>query len=656
MLDKQATEWLKKHANDLPSEEVVLEEIKIKKSMEWLASDGIWPVPHIVDDIGIFENIHEVSVFNEVIGNPDNWDEILKNEKLYNSWVLPVAILLFSKPWFDKSKRKDSIRIGIPFPLFSREERKFASDNGISIDETPAGRAIIARIISKTSYALKVFLRGNWHNSEDIVKNPGGYIIGAIKNDLVQKIGADLGLKQHSLLVCPYCLSFNERRNKSLLIEHGSNVYGCERCESRVKHLILESQQEELNIVSKFQKFIGTTCICPSNDCSGKFIPVDFMKVSEEKLKEALKTFANVKGTNIFKMPPEELMDVEIDCPYCKTNFTPRTAMELGSGFKCKSGMFTGLPKTLIWETVESVILDKHNTINSVTATTSYKDRLVSEHVEPGNDMIMREKVNLLIDDLTVKMTKLNKNIISGMTTWYFYKAAIEWMNKYYEDAYKYFFNWEAYEREMTKLEQEKYPGQTRKKMTDVVRGQEVAIHQSFFHVWLNVVEENINDFNRINPDIKDIKDLKWFCHFPKFPGPVSTFVSEVDSKKCIVNNTDFVAAIKPRLVRIYSICKEGEDKNYIEDIERCNWQSIKLRKDSELAIGDKVTIEALMMPGHPTHAPIQRILRLRSLILHSFVVRIKKEEKSGNIDSAFWNVRKKQAEKAIELINSEKL
>ena len=242
------------------------------------------------------------------------------------------------------------------------------------------------------------------------------------------------------------------------------------------------------------------------------------------------------------------------------------------------------------------------------------------------------------------------------MTTWYFYKAAIEWMNKYYEDAYKYFFNWEAGEREMTKLEQVRYPGQTRKKMTEVVRGQEVAIHQSFFHIWLNVVEENIGDFCRINPEIREIKDLKWFCHLPKFPGPVSTFVSEVDSKKSIVNNTDFVAPIKPRLIRVYSIRKEGEDKNYVDDVAICNWQSIKLRKDSELVVGDKVIIEALMMPGHPTHAPIQRILRLRSLILNSFVIRIKKEEKSGDIDSAFWNIRKKQAEKARELINCNRL
>jgi hypothetical protein len=229
-------------------------------------------------------------------------------------------------------------------------------------------------------------------------------------------------------------------------------------------------------------------------------------------------------------------------------------------------------------------------------------------------------------------------------------------MQTYYNDAYKYFFNWNTTERDMTDLELVKYPGQTKKKVTEVVRGQEIAIHQSFFQVWLKVIEENISDFCVINENIKDIKDLKWFCQKPKFSnGPVQTFMSIVDFRNYITNNAEFDSKIKPRMVKVYSLKKIGDDTDYSEDIEMCDWQHLKLKKNSRLSVGDNVLVEALMMPGHPTHAPIQRILRLRSQILYSFVVRLKEEEKTGVANNVFWNTWRKQADKARELINIER-
>lgn len=649
ILDEQATSWLIKYKRELPPEEIIPEAIKIKKSMDWISTDGSWPIPLYCDSFEKFEEISELSHFNDLIGNPENWEEILTSEELYDKWILPSAILLFSKPWFDKVKWKDSIKMGIPFPLFSREEKKFSMENGVSIENTSAGKAIIARIISKTSYALRTYLKGNWYVKGESMKSPGGYIVGSIKNDLVQRIGLDLGLKQHSVCVCPYCFSLKGKRNRSLLNEHGSGVYGCERCEGRIKNLVKEEDKKQFDVISKFVKFTGATIVCPSNNCFGKFIPINFVQMEENELSKVIEKISIHKSINVFKMPPEEILEKNVCCPYCNCNFVISDAIKLKSGHKEKSGMLTGLPKTLIWEKIEKTTLDKIG--DHDIGNTSFKDRLACPHTDIDLDMIMKQKINLLIDDLLVKMTKLNKNIISGLTTWLFYRASIEWMKKYYKDAYKYFFGWNISERNMSKLELAKYPGQTKKKVTSVVRGQEIAIHQSFFQVWLEIIEENIEDFSKINENIKDIKDIKWFCQKPKFPrGPIETFMSTVDSRNYIINNVESNSKIKPRMVKIYSIRKIDDGEDFSNEVEFCDWQHIKLKKGSNLKVGDKVLVEVLMMPGHPTHAPIQRILRLRSQILHDFVVRLKEEEKIGSANNVFWNTWRRQVDKAREL------
>jgi hypothetical protein len=170
-------------------------------------------------------------------------------------------------------------------------------------------------------------------------------------------------------------------------------------------------------------------------------------------------------------------------------------------------------------------------------------------------------------------------------------------------------------------------------------------------------MEENIEDFTKINENIKDIKDIKWFCQKPKFPnGPVETFMSTVDDKNYIINNVESNSKIKPRMAKIYSIKKVGEDKDYSNEIESYGWQYIKLKKDSCLKKGDNVLVEILVMPGHPTHAPIQRILRLRSQILNSFIIRLKEEEQTGNANNVFWNTWVKQIDKAREIIDLERL
>jgi hypothetical protein len=188
--------------------------------------------------------------------------------------------------------------------------------------------------------------------------------------------------------------------------------------------------------------------------------------------------------------------------------------------------------------------------------------------------------------------------------------------------------------------------------MTNTQRGSEVAIHFSFFQEWLKVIESNIEEIKNVNPHIKGLKDFKWFCRQPKFTGgPKSTFSSVVDSRGCIASKTRIrpnrtTCANIPRIVKIYAIYKIingiiDRGTNYIDEVEMHDWHSIRLISDSSLNEGDKVRVKALMMSGHPTHAPIQRIIRLRSVILKNIIDKIRREESTGDIDSLFWEAWK---------------
>lgn len=630
----------------------ILEKQKNENKIRLDCSLGVWPVPKQTSK-NMFSDINDADQFNKIVGDPNNWAAIINDVDLFNCWILPKAILYFSKPWFDGVKYKESIRYGIPFPLFDREEKKYALLSGKKIEETAAGRAIIASIIIKTTHALKTYLKGNWYVENNIIKSPGGYIINSIKNELVQKIGVELGFKQQSELVCPYCLSKKERGSKSLLTEHGSNIFSCERCSNQLKSLRGEALTDQKKVLSVFGRFIGTTCVCISDSCPGKFIPVNFIKQDFSFIRQHTRNY-KIKGTGIFKMPPKELLDSKIICPFCNEEFIIGEAIRQEKGFKNKSGFFTGIPKTLVWEKKERTTLD--NAINGDINSISFKDNLADDQFEPEIDIEKKEKINLLISDIIIKMSRLNKNLISDLTMWHFYSAAIKWMIKHYNDAYKYFFCWEAGERDSTALELSKSPSKKKKRFTDIIRGQEIAIHQSFFYEWMETIDNNISQFTKLDNRIQALSDLKWFCKAPRFPdGPISTLTMVVDEKKEITNTIDYGSVRKPRFVKIYSILNENETKEYVGDINFIEWHTIKLNDFSELKEGDVVKVKVLLMPGHPTHAPIQRILRFRRLTLNDFVVRIREEEKTGVHDVVFWTHWKKQVEIAKQTLVEER-
>jgi hypothetical protein len=663
-INEQAKEWLSQHANELDSEELLSEEEK----MEMAETDGTWPIPKEVKNMGVFSDICTQSGFNNIIGNSANWSEILSRENLLNQWIIPHAVILFGKHWFDRVKWKKTIHRGIPFPLFTDEDKK----SGIKLEYTSTGKAIIAKIISKVSYALNIYLQGKWYEKTKTIKQPGGYIIDSVKNDLVRDVGSILGFKLKVVLACPYCMSTRSKHDKKTpLIEHGSRGYSCNKCKELCINLNFQLQNEKdeakikkivdkLKKIKIFEKFVGITCVCPSDNCNGHFVPLssidlnasawnsvnlsDFKSRISVMRSSSRKSFVP-KNTYSFVNPPSELKNMPLICPYCGTKFSPASALKMKSGFKNQSGKLTGLPAISIWKNKSEMILDKNVFNNSDTTNVSFKNNIPDRVVSLDSHIIAKQKIHFLTGEIGIHMAKINKNSISGLTSWYFFKAAINWIENFWRDAAEYFFGWKVCERVMTDKEMKLYPGQTKKKVTSVVRGDEIAIHQSFFHTWMKTLNDNINDFAKFG--IRELGDFKWFCHTPKFSsGPKSVFLSKVDEKKRILNNTNIINVktqrFSPRIGVVLSIYKIEDNitnfnYNHIKEMKFSEWQLIRMLPESSLEPGDNVRVEALMMSGHPTHAPFLRLMRLRVNVLGPIINKILEEEKSGERDIPFW-------------------
>jgi hypothetical protein len=655
--EEQVKEWLIQHASQIGPEELISEESKQK------LFDGSWPVPQEIQNMGVFSNIKDATSFNNIVGNPNNWFIIINTPELFEKWILPHAVLYFGKFWFNKVKRRNSISKGISFPLFPKEER--VDD----IESSPQGRATISKIVEKISIVLRTYLEGKWYSGEN--KKPSGYIINSLKNEFIKEVSMDMGYKPKSVPACPFCLS-HKPISKTPLINYQNISYSCDRCKSvvdnlelKIKSLQKQGSQKELETVlaaqqvrKRFEKFIGITCVCPSDKCLGHFVPlscVDKTRLKRFDFKGALKNFPVCKNTQTFHRPPEILLDFPLTCPYCGTNFTPREALDRASGFGSKSGFFTGVPSTTIWVKEEEAILDANKTFDDNYGE-SFKDQIAGTPDFSDNNIIIKQHINILIGEVIIKMSKISRKTIRGLTLWCFLASIISWMIKHREDANNYFFNCETVERDMTELEKTKYLGKTKKKNTRNTSGQGVAVHQSIFHEWMTVIESNIEEFTKLDPKTKTLKNFGWFCRCPKFSGgPETLFYSVVDNSRRIVNKTpirESKSENMPRLAKIYSICKNGND--YSDQIEKVEWHAIKLKSTTSLELGDKVLVKALVMSGHPTHAPIQRILRLRALILKDIIDRVLSEERTGQSDQEFWQNWKQKVVKArknIEII-----
>lgn len=527
----------------------------------------LWPRPEKLGIPKIYERIESVETFNKVVGNPENWRKILNDEISLNSWILPNAILLFGKRWFDEIKWKTGKTKGLCFPVISDETREEAKKLGVSIDDLPASRSVIARIIEATSKSLKKYLEGRWYDGEDI-KQPGAYITESIKNNVIREIGIELGYKSRIVPICPHCFS---NGNKVVLVCEGLDFYSCPNCTEKLKNfsILLDNPDEKENALRQIEKI--------------------------EKY--------------VYFQPDKKL------------------------------------PTMHIWVKPDEVILDDEKLSTS---------NLASGQLSLDDDISNKQKVKILLEETTIKMASLNVDNFSGFISWCFYLAVANWMFDFWKDASLYFFGWKEYERCLTEKEMFRFPEETSKrKIISVIRGQSGSIHQSIFHIWMNVIEKNMNKIRELRPDIKNIWDFKWFCRPPKFSGgPISVFDAEISSRMSIPNNSDIKQLkgnIKPRMAKILSI--RAHNKDYVEDVRLLRWRSIHISPRSELKPKDSVKVEAIMMSGHCTHAPIQRILRLRSSIFKDIINRVIKEEKTGERDIYFWKSRNKKLERARTII-----
>lgn len=517
----------------------------------------LWPEPQKLGIEKECENINNKDGFNEFVGNPKNWQKVLQDDFLYNSWVLPNAILLFGKKWFDNKKWKTRRSRGLPFVIINDEQRKEAKKTGINIDELPVCRSIISKIIETTSKSLTKYLKGEWYDGQNI-KPPGAYITESIKNEIFRDVGAEQGYKPKVMVACPGCLLSNK---KVALVYEGLGYYSCSVCKNKLKNLemlvrSLNSCQEKIKFESEIEK---------------------------------------IKRFVYFKPDENE-----------------------------------NLPTMHVWSKPDELVLDNEET----------KLNLVADQDNIDDEIFNKERIDILLEEIIINMSLLNTNIFSGFISWCFYLAVAKWMMSHTSDAAPYFFDWVKYE------------GST-KDITKVIRGQGGSIHQTIFYKWLDILEKNMDIVSQLKPTIKHLEDFKWFCRPPKFTGgPVSVFKAIISSKMSIPNNSNIVSnksKFMPRLAKILSI--SAHNKDYVDDIRLLRWNSIHVCNDSNLVPGDIVEIKAIMMPGHCTHAPIQRILRLRSEVLKDIINRIITEDKTNIRNHEFWKRRKEIFMKAESIV-----
>ena len=229
-LDKAANEWLAEHAVLLGPEELPFEEERLAEA--FVLRDGRWPVPRKVEHMGVFADIVDNESFNRVVGEPLNWPVILDRSDLYHSWIVPQAAVIFGQAWFNRVQWKGSIRHGVPFSLFGGDERRMAKETGVSLADTPVGRAVVYKIVSRVEHALDVYLAGGGRSKVDgRIKRPGGYIVKSISNEFIRDAGADMGFRLVRVRACPNCLGTKRGRARRSEVQHvRDNLYGCWQC------------------------------------------------------------------------------------------------------------------------------------------------------------------------------------------------------------------------------------------------------------------------------------------------------------------------------------------------------------------------------------------------------------------------------------------
>ena len=520
-----------------------------------------WPQPKEIPDLGVFKNIDSIESLNEIIGNPQNHKIIIENENLYSDWVLPKAINICTKKWFDNIKNKRTMGYGIPFPLFSEEEIYHYKSK--SIDETPSGKAMISKLTHETDRILTQFIS----NGRGKYNNVYYYIVKSLRQKISKDISELLGFRLISKRCCNFCnVKYNSR---VFLVDVGDNKLSCPTCAEKAKSCAFSSEGYEYYEDYKiYGNHYGISCICHNVKCPGKFIPLNYLMCPSEKIEDYVKQF-NIKSTQYFKHPGNYLINEKVKCPFCNDVFIINDVIDKGLGYRGKAGYITGVPSLLTWVNEFSNFEPQEYVDNILIDTSEYADNL----------LIRNQSLDMVRKYLNKKIEKFNPAKLSGYMSYFFYSSILVWLNENEEDAFTFLFS----------------------------SAKTNSAYWSIFCTVINTIDHNINQLNKF--DIYNLSDLKWFENKYNY-GPIIEFNSIVNN--CWIKNE---AEFGLRLVKIYSI-KKGNCE-YINDLEFCKWQKIKLNPKSNLQNGDTVSVRALVMPNNAAHTPIRRIMRFRESIMN---------------------------------------
>jgi hypothetical protein len=304
----------------------------------------------------------------------------------------------------------------------------------------------------------------------------------------------------------------------------------------------------------------------------------------------------------------------------------------------------TGLPTIFVWRTQPLGQLDKPNTVRKIggrymRSTPCLKDCLAADVDDVEGRIAARQRARLLAGELALKAEEADGSTVSAIISRCFYQGAADWIVAHPVDASGYFLEWET-ERD-----------EDGNASTRVIKGSRGSIHQSVLRAWLRRIEAALPELRKAKGGrFRSLADLKWLCQPPKYKGgPRSVFEAELEHGLRLPNASMVgrKAKHRPRLAWIMSL-KSESGADVMRHMRDCEWHAVYMDPASGLRPGQKIKVEALMMPGHPWHAPIKRIVRLRTSALAPIAERIRREEETGETDAEFWTGWRKRAETAM--------
>lgn len=400
---------------------------------------------------------------------------------------------------------------------------------------------------------------------------------------------------EKGILKCPVC-----RYDEYLeLVNPYLRIYKCSHCEDIVNSEMVKRGTDDFYKHKTFSFFTedGVECVgCKKN------IPISSLNIKESWIDTdwAQLIFNGIEE----EILPDELIMADLKCPYCFDIFKLKDSKQKSLATSKRYRKFSHVPIS------NNVILNGNMAIS------------------PFKNIDAIKKSNILIEELVIKLAHLESNSFNKCLKKYLYLSQIYWIKKYWNYAADYFYN-----------------------KADILG---IDIHKTMFDMWLSLISMNFNELKQFK-NINNLEDLKWFCREPNFSnGPIDTFVTEVTENNRIKNNTNIVdlksAKWNIRMAKILEINKIQNEESFSINLEESSltitWQDIILSQEKEINPGDIVSVRAMMMPGHPSHAPIRALLRVRSDVLSNIISRVRDEENSRR-DIDFWKFRETRVKTA---------